>query len=258
MDWLILLSGLVLLLASGESLVRGAVSAALRFRVSTLVIGLTVVSIGTSAPELFVCLKAAYSGHDDISVGNVVGSNIANLGLVLGFTALLFPIGVERKSLTVDWPVMMGASLVFWWFLSDLTLDTVEGAISILILGTYIVLIIRKSRKSEKLRESIEEAEEIPEKTPLSFPVASLLVILGCVGLVFGSEWFLQGAVLIAKDLGVTDHVIGATLVAFGTSVPELATSCVAMFKKEAAISVGNLMGSNMFSVSRALSGIFP
>ncbi len=254
MNFLIMLSGLILLLASGEVIVRGAVSAAMRFGISTLVIGLTVVSLGTSAPELFVCLKAAIGGHDDISVGNVVGSNIANLGLVLGLTALIFPISVDRNSIVIDWPFMMGASLFFWWFLSDLSLTFWEGALSVLLLAGYIIFIVWRSRKDERLRKTIEQDEELEGRVSDPLPLSFLFLGVGIVGLTFWSDWFLKGAVKIAReDLGVSEHVIGLSLVAFGTSVPELATSGMAMFKKEANISVGNLMGSNMFNILAVL-----
>jgi len=233
----------VLIFIGGELLVKGAVGIALKFKVSTLVVGLTVVSFGTSAPELLVSLSAALDGRSAIAIGNVVGSNIANLALVLGVTCIIFPISVRRSTLRVDWNFMMLSSLILFAFMFDGIIHWREGAIMFTILLIYIVWSIRRSRRND--------ADEIEDDVELDklFIYYILFTVLGCVALVFGSDWMLDGAVDIAKYFDVSDGVIGATIIAFGTSVPELATSSIAAFRKETDISIGNLIGSNIFNI---------
>lgn len=240
---LILILGLATLVIGGELLVKGAVGIALKFKVSTLVVGLTVVSFGTSAPELLVSLSAALDGRSAIAIGNVVGSNIANLALVLGVTCIIFPISVRRSTLRVDWNFMMLSSLILFAFMFDGIINWWEGAIMFTILLIYIVWSIRRSRRND--------ADEIEDDVELDKPFIYfiLFTVLGCVALVFGSDWMLDGAVDIAKYFDVSDGVIGATIIAFGTSVPELATSSIAAFRKETDISIGNLIGSNIFNI---------
>jgi len=240
---LILILGLATLVIGGELLVKGAVGIALKFKVSTLVVGLTVVSFGTSAPELLVSLSAALDGRSAIAIGNVVGSNIANLALVLGVTCIIFPISVRRSTLRVDWNFMMLSSLILFAFMFDGIIHWWEGAIMFTILLIYIVWSIRRSRRND--------ADEIEDDVELDKPFIYyiLFTVLGCVALVFGSDWMLDGAVDIAKYFDVSDGVIGATIIAFGTSVPELATSSIAAFRKETDISIGNLIGSNIFNI---------
>lgn len=240
---LILILGLATLVIGGELLVKGAVGIALKFKVSTLVVGLTVVSFGTSAPELLVSLSAALDGRSAIAIGNVVGSNIANLALVLGVTCIIFPISVRRSTLRVDWNFMMLSSLILFAFMFDGIIHWREGAIMFTILLIYIVWSIRRSRRND--------ADEIEDDVELDklFIYYILFTLLGCVALVFGSDWMLDGAVDIAKYFDVSDGVIGATIIAFGTSVPELATSSIAAFRKETDISIGNLIGSNIFNI---------
>ena len=240
---LILILGLATLVIGGELLVKGAVGIALKFKVSTLVVGLTVVAFGTSAPELLVSLSAALDGRSAIAIGNVVGSNIANLALVLGVTCIIFPISVRRSTLRVDWNFMMLSSLILFAFMFDGIIHWREGAIMFTILLIYIVWSIRRSRRND--------ADEIEDDVELDKPFIYyiLFTVLGCVALVFGSDWMLDGAVDIAKYFDVSDGVIGATIIAFGTSVPELATSSIAAFRKETDISIGNLIGSNIFNI---------
>ena len=240
---LILILGLATLVIGGELLVKGAVGIALKFKVSTLVVGLTVVSFGTSAPELLVSLSAALDGRSAIAIGNVVGSNIANLALVLGVTCIIFPISVRRSTLRVDWNFMMLSSLILFAFMFDGIIHWREGAIMFTILLIYIVWSIRRSRRND--------ADEIEDDVELDklFIYYILFTLLGCVALVFGSDWMLDGAVDMAKYFDVSDGVIGATIIAFGTSVPELATSSIAAFRKETDISIGNLIGSNIFNI---------
>ncbi|PCJ82442.1 MAG: hypothetical protein COA57_13200 [Flavobacteriales bacterium] len=248
MAYLLLLGGLLVLVASGEALVRGAVGLALRFKISTLVVGMTVVSFGTSAPELLVSLQAALDGHADIALGNVVGSNITNLGLVLGLTAIIFPLAVARNTIRIDWPVMMLATVAFYIVIFDKTIGRIEGVLFVTALAVFSYLLIRNSRKEQKMmQQGGKEFTEEEEQTPVRKSI--LLVFIGCIGLAFGADWFVDGGVQIASNYGVSERVIGITLIAFGTSAPELVTSCMAAFRKEINISVGNLIGSNLFNI---------
>ncbi|WP_027419418.1 calcium/sodium antiporter [Crocinitomix catalasitica] len=245
--WLIL--GLATLIVGGEFLVRSAVSMAKRFHISTLVIGMTVISFGTSAPELIVSINAALTGHPEIAIGNVIGSNIANIALVLGITVLIFPLVVDRNSKIIDWPMMMLATLLFFFFSLDGIIVFYEGFVLFAILITFTYLLIRNSRKTTK-KAKLEAIEEAPsDEAEDSFPKSILLLIIGLTGLFFGAKWLLFGAVGIALELGMEERVIAVTIVAFGTSVPELITSAIAAIKKETGISIGNLIGSNIFNI---------
>ncbi|MAC95956.1 MAG: hypothetical protein CMC96_10695 [Flavobacteriales bacterium] len=247
MEYLLLILGLVILIGGAEFLVRGAVRLALRFAISPLVIGMTIVSFGTSAPELLVSLKGVLSGYPDVSVGAVVGSNIANLGLVLGITVLIFPIEVNRASIRIDWPMMMFASILFYIFALNGEINFWEGLIFVLILSAFTFWLIRKSRIEGK---ALQAEAEIPDEAPKDTAIKDLLfILLGLAGLYFGSEWLVESVVSIAKNFGVSEKVISVSVVAFGTSVPELVTSAVAAFRKETDISIGNLIGSNLFNI---------
>lgn len=247
MEYLLLILGLVILIGGAEFLVRGAVRLALRFTISPLVIGMTIVSSGTSAPELLVSLKGVLSGYPDVSVGAVVGSNIANLGLILGITVLIFPIEVNRASIRIDWPMMMFASILFYIFALNGEINFWEGLIFVLILSAFTFWLIRKSRIEGK---ALQAEAEIPDEAPKDTAIKDVLFIfLGLAGLYFGSEWLVESVVSIAKNFGVSEKVISVSVVAFGTSVPELVTSAVAAFRKETDISIGNLIGSNLFNI---------
>ena len=243
MDIIFLILGLLTLIVGGEFLVRGSVHIANRFNLSPLVIGMTIVSFGTSAPELIVSIKAALAGNPDIALGNVIGSNIANIGLVLGLTVLIFPMIIDRNTKIIDWPMMMFSSLLFFLFAYDGVIVRWEGLTLFALLIAFTFYIIRKSRKDVK---SVDEA--VGGDSP-HFGTSIMYLLAGLVGLYFGAEWLLGGAVNIAKDFGMEERVIAVTIVAFGTSVPELVTSCVAAFKKQTDISIGNLIGSNIFNV---------
>ena len=243
MDIFWLVTGLAVLIFSGDYLVKGAVGIAEKFKISPLVIGMTVVSFGTSAPELFVSVKAALMGSPDLAIGNVIGSNIANIALVLSITVLIFPIIVERNSKVIDWPMMMFSSILFYVFSLDNVISRVEGFILIAILIAFIVFLIRNSRKS-----NLHLDDDI-DGTPSNFPLTLLYLFGGLVGLKFGADWLLHGAIGLAKSFGMTEKVIAVTIVAFGTSVPELVASGVAAYKKQTDISIGNLVGSNIFNI---------
>jgi len=240
MDYLHLILGFVILLSSGDLLVKGGVALSSHFKISTLVVGVTVISFGTSAPELFVSLGAALSGSPDIAIGNVVGSNVSNIALVLGFTAILLPLPVKSNSIKFDWPVMMGASLLFFAFAQNNLIETWEGISFLILLVFFMVFTVLKSRNNKN--------EEF-KKPKQSIPLAVGLIVLASIGLYFGADLLVGAAKNIALGYGVSERVIGLTLVAFGTSVPELATSAIAALKKEMDISVGNIIGSNIFNI---------
>ncbi|MDG1915447.1 MAG: calcium/sodium antiporter [Crocinitomix sp.] len=250
--WLIL--GLVTLIVAGEFLVRGAVGIAKRFHISTLVIGMTVISFGTSAPELLVCLDAAMGGYPEIAIGNVVGSNIANIALVLGLTVLILPIVVDRNSKRIDLPMMLLATALFAVFALDGEIQRYEGAILFVILVAFTYWLIRNSRRKTKkemaaaaidVNDDDDEVAKVKDKPLLSI----LFLLIGFTGLLFGADWLVHGAIDIATHFGMEERVIAVTVVAFGTSIPELITSGVAAIKGETDISIGNLIGSNVFNI---------
>ncbi len=251
MAYLYLIAGIVLLLFGGDFIVKGAVDLALRLKVSILVIGMTVVSFATSAPELLVSLDAALNGYTDISFGNVVGSNIANISLILGLTALIVPLSVQVKTYRLDWWVMMGVTLLLGFFLyfnEDETrkLDRWEASIMVIILVVYNVLQVYASRKSNVKADIDTSGLRNPWLT-------FVFIVLGVAGLKYGSEFLIDGSVSLARDWGVSERVIGITVVSVGTSLPELAASLVAAFKGEPDLSVGNLIGSNIFNILAVL-----
>lgn len=247
MEYIQLALGLFALIVGGEFLVRGAISIALRLKVSALVIGMTVVSFGTSAPELLVSVGAAVGGHPDVSIGAVVGSNISNICLVLGITVLIFPIIISRDSLRIDWPLMMFASILFFLFASDEMLSFWEGLIFFLILIVFTSWLILKSRKEGKIMAEQSDVESQGKSN--SMIKDFFLFIVGLLGLYFGAEWLIDSVVLIARKFEVSEKFISISIVAFGTSLPELVTSTVAAFRKETDISIGNLIGSNVFNI---------
>jgi cation:H+ antiporter len=248
MTYFLLFIGLALLLVSGEVLVKGAVGLATRLRISKLVVGATVVSLGTSAPELLVSMQAALAGHPEIAIGNVVGSNIANIALVLGLVLIIFPLHVDKDTVRLDWPVMMFASTLFYLMAMNGILGFFEGLMLVAILIGYVSYAVYKSRKQSG-QDTESDFIELKSEARRGFGFLLLLIIGGSIGLVFGARWFLQGAVSIAEQFNVSEHLISVTLVAFGTSVPELFTSLVAAFRKQTDISIGNLIGSNTFNI---------
>ena len=236
--------GLVLLVVCGEGLVTGAVRIAEKFHISPMVLGMTVVAFGTSAPELIVSLDAAVSGHPEMAIGNVIGSNISNIALVLAMSAMILPIPVMSKRLTTDWGWMLGSSVLFFIFACNGSIVTYEGVILFTLLLLFLVSSIRAVRKVSK---SAESQEAKPKENKVWF---SLLLVLGASGgLALGADLLIGGASEIARGLGVTERVISITLVAFGTSLPELAASCMAAIRKQTDISIGNIIGSNIFNV---------
>lgn len=250
MSIVFLLIGFVLLVVGGEFLVRSSVALSLKLDISRMVIGLTVVSFATSAPELLVSLQAAIDGFSDISLGNVIGSNIANLGLVLGLTAMVSPLMVDRDFFRINWPTMMFFSIVLYFFLlSDNVLSRIEGFILLLGIVVYLFILIRRSRK--KHTAIVEEVDE-SLKSVSGFKM-TIWLLIGIFALWGGSELLVKGAVDLATSLGISERVISVTVIAIGTSVPELAASLIAAIKKEKAISLGNLIGSNIFNIASVL-----
>jgi len=239
MNVLLLIGGFVLLFFSGKYLVKGGVELANYFNIPTLVIGLTIVSFGTSAPELLVSLKAALSGHPDIAIGNVVGSNISNMALVLGITALIYPIPVVRKILRIDWPIMMLATLMLYFFILNGKIEHWEGIIFFVLLIAFNYLSVKKFRNGEN----------VVQKAAFPWHISLLIIVVSSVGLVFGANWLVEGASNIALNMGVDERIVSVSVIAFGTSVPELATSIIAALNKETDISIGNIIGSNIFNV---------
>lgn len=236
--------GLLILFFSGKYLVTGGVELANFFKIPTLIVGLTVVSFGTSAPELLVSLEAAFSGHPDISVGNVIGSSIANIALILGFTAAIFPIPVATKLIKFDWVAMLLVSvlLLVVSYTSGILYRWI-GLAFFLMLVYYNIHSVRSGRKNNK---------EI-KKPKIAWYFSLLIIIASSIGLVFGAKWLVLGATGIARNMGVSERIISVSVIAFGTSVPELATSVVAAFKKETDISIGNIIGSNIFNITGIL-----
>lgn len=222
---------------------RAAVALSLRFSIPKIVIGMTVVSFATSAPELIVSIQSALSGHPDLALGNVVGSNIANLGLVLAVTIIISPIDVTSSFYKTDWPIMMLASLLFYFFIvMDDKLVAYEGAILFILLLVFMVYLIKYQKTAV-----LDEAPEHDEALNVSKTVTYLL--LGGFSLWLGSETLIKGAVILAHDLGVSERIISVSIVSLGTSIPELSASIIAIINKEKAISLGNLIGSNIFNI---------
>ena len=244
--WVIL--GFVLLVIGGEFLVRASVALSFKFNISKMVIGMTVVSFATSAPELLVSLQAALSGSPAIAINNVVGSNIANIGLVLGITAMVSVIAVDQSFYKLNWPVMMVFSIALYYFLkNDNVLSAIEGGILFAGLIVFLVYLIRSVKKDAASDEVDDTLAAVS-----NFKIGVWLLI-GAAALYFGSEWLVDGSKAIALSVGVSEAVIGVSLIAIGTSVPELAASVIAAAKQEKAISLGNLIGSNIFNIASVL-----
>lgn len=240
----LLFFGLIVLIIGGNLLLKAAVSISLKFGIPKLLIGMTVVSLATSAPELIVSIKSALKGSPDLAISNVLGSNIANLGLVLAVTILFSPINISKSVYKKEWPIMMFSALYFLVVVLDGKITKTEGGILVCFLIMTISALIKFRDKSE-IELEIENEDSI---------VKSLItLIFGGVFLFYGSEWFIDGAISLANSFGISERIIGITVVSVGTSIPELVTSLVAVFNKEKSISLGNLLGSNIFNVFAVL-----
>ena len=240
--------GFLLLVVGGEFIVRSSVALSLKFNISKFVIGMTVVSFATSLPELIVSVNAALNNSPSIAINNVIGSNIANIGLVLGLISILGKITIDNYFYKRDWPWMFFFSLLMWFFISqDSVLQKYEGLILFLILIFFTLTIIKKSNYLD-FKGSIDD-----ELLKASNFKIFVWLIISSLTLYFGSEFLVDGAINLAKQISISEAVISVTIVAIGTSVPELAASLVAIAKKEEGISVGNLIGSNIYNIGSVL-----
>ena len=244
---LYLVGGLVLLFIGAEGLIRGSSNLAIKIGITPLVVGLTVVAFGTSAPELVVSLKAALIGNSSISLGNVIGSNIANIALILGVAALIRPLDVHANVIMREIPIMIGITILLIVLLLDGEIGLIDGLIFVSGVVLYTIVNIYLARKEKNPEVDAEFKEGLESK--LGVPISIVFMIVGLGLLVFGANLFVQSAVAIAKLFHLSDAVICLTIVAIGTSLPELITSIVASYKKEADIAIGNVVGSNIFNI---------
>lgn len=246
----ILVAGLALILVGANALTDGAASVAKRFKISDLVIGLTIVAFGTSAPELVISLLSSIQGSAEMAIGNVVGSNIFNILMIIGCTAMVLPIQVGQGTMSKEIPLVILSSLVLAFMANDIWLDggssNVIGRTDGLVLLAFFLIFMRYTFSIARNQDGESEEQKIVE-----MPVwrSSVYILGGLAGLIFGGQWFVEGASGIASSLGVSDSIIGLTLVAGGTSLPELATSVTAALKKNPGIAIGNVIGSNLFNL---------
>lgn len=250
--WTVLgiIAGLVLLVAGGELLVRGATRLAAAMRISPLVIGLTVVAFGTSSPELAVSLQSAFAGNADIALGNVVGSNILNVLFILGMSALIAPLVVSSQLIRLDVPLMVGASILLLLLGLDGSLGRIDGITMVVILFAYISWSVWQSRReSRMIQEEFADAAPSGRAGVLHATIQFVLIFGGLVLLGVGANWLVDGAVTIATHFGVSQLIIGLTIVAIGTSLPEVVTSVIAAYRGQRDIAVGNVVGSNLFNI---------
>ena len=245
--WMFL--GFLLLVLGGEFIVRASIAISLKFNISKVVIGMTVVAFATSLPELLVSIKAAVNGSSSIAINNVIGSNIANIGMVLGLTAIIGNIPVVKSFYRLDWPVMMFFSLMLYFFLyNDNLLSSFEGLILFTSLIIFLFFVVRYNAKDLSAADAIDESLN---KTS-GFKIL-IWIIFASFSLYYGAEWLVSSAIDLAKSIGVSEAVISVSVIAIGTSIPELATSVIAIAKNEKGISIGNLIGSNIFNIGSVL-----
>jgi cation:H+ antiporter len=249
MEYLLLLVGFALLIFSGRLLITSSVSLASRLKLSSFLIGLTVVAVGTSAPELLVSLTGAIKGHADMAVYNVVGSNVSNILLVLAVAALILPIPVMKDRVWFDGSALLIFCLVFWLFVRDLGISAIEGLIMLLLLAGFILISVNRSRRIPVSGRSTRE------ETPpgMRIWVALLGVVVASGGLALGADLLVDNAIRVAREMGLSERIIAVSMIAVGTSVPELTASAIAAFRKETDISIGNIIGSNIFNLGLVL-----
>ena len=255
LDVLLLVFGIGVLYFGAEWLVRGASRLAGSLGVSPMVVGLTVVSFGTSAPELVVCIVAAWGGNPDLAIGNVMGSNLANIGLILGLTSIVRPLEVQSRVVWREMPIMMIVTLALYPLMLDLEIDGGDGVILLLSLLAYLLFVFQSvgSEAPAVLGEYEDFIRAAGDEKSLVRAADVGLVLMGSAALVLGGYCIVEGAVQVATVLGISQVVIGLTVVAVGTSLPELATSLVAAVRCESDIAVGNVIGSNIFNISAIL-----
>ena len=249
LPYVYLVVGLILLSGGADFLIRGAIGLANRLEISPLVIGLTVVALGTSLPELVVCVRAALAGASGIAVGNVVGSNIANILLIIGAGALIFPITANRNHFIRDSVILIGATAIFVAVALSGSFGQLSGIVMVFCLFAFLVYsyVQGKNHGSDDL--SLIDLDEVNPEEPISGLKATVWVLGGLVAVAVGAELLVDGATTIARSLGVSEEVIGLTMVAIGTSLPELATVAAAAAKRHTDVIVGNVMGSNIFNI---------
>ncbi|MCB0724111.1 MAG: calcium/sodium antiporter [Ignavibacteriae bacterium] len=243
--------GFVIMIKGADVLVDGSASLAKKFNISNLVIGLTVVAFGTSAPELVVNVIASFSGNTDIAIGNILGSNIANILLILGVSSIIYPLTVHKNTVRKEIPYSLVVAVVLGFLVGDIFIDNaphamltrVDGIILILFFGGFLYYTYRLSKEENESPIDTEIKE-------MGIGKSIIFVLLGLVGLVLGGNWIVEGAVVIATSLGMSQSFIGLTIVAIGTSLPELATSAVAAYKRNTDIAIGNVVGSNIFNIT--------
>jgi len=243
--YIYLAAGLLVLIFCGNVLVTGSVQIARHFKISTLVVGLTIVAYVTSAPEMFISVGAALNGAHDIALGNVIGSNIANIGCILAIVVIISPIPIRNKAIGIDFLIMFAVTVLLFIFGFNGVIGLYEGIIFVVILIVYTVLSVIKAKKKTET-EKIEPATIKPL-------IALLMIAAAVVGLYFSSDWFVHGAREIALQWGVSERVIAVSIIAVGTSMPEFVSSLVAAFRKEADLSIGNIIGSNFFNITGVL-----
>ncbi len=244
MAFIAIVVGLLLLIKGGDWLLKSSVSLSLNLSIPKAVIGMTVVSFATSAPELIVSIQSALAGYSDIALGNVVGSNIANLAFVLAITILITPIAVPKSFLKTDWPMLMLATILFIGMIAfDGILSSVEGLVMVLILIAFLYYLLKGQGVSEVTEEASEEFELLNSFQTIQYLIA------GGFALWLGSETLVRGAISLASLMGVSERVISISIISVGTSIPELSASIIAIIRKEKAISLGNLIGSNIFNI---------
>jgi cation:H+ antiporter len=253
MTLVLFIAGLILLIIGAEALVRGASKLAVAAGISPLVIGLTVVAYGTSAPEMAVSVQSALAGQADLALGNVVGSNIFNALFILGISALIVPLAVSRQLIKIDVPIMIGISFLLALLARDGNVSRIEGALLFAGVATYTIFVIRQSRKEKKQVQDEYAKEYGNGKAKQHWLINAGLIVLGLGLLVLGSRWLVNGAIAIAQKLGVSELIIGLTIIAAGTSLPEVATSIIASIRGERDIAVGNVVGSNIFNILSVL-----
>lgn len=248
--------GLLILYLGAEWLVKGSAELAKGLGLSPFIIGLTVVAFGTSAPELFVSLTASFKQNNDIVMGNIIGSNIANIGLVLGLAALIYPLKVSAKTLRTEVPMMIGATILFCLLAYDLKMSLLDGCILVLGIVLFIIYTVRNATQKEPIPPPVGEAISAPGGRSTGGGAKHVgLLLIGLGGLMGGAHLMVNSGVYIAKQFGVRELVIGLTLIALGTSLPELAISIVAAYRRETALCIGNALGSNIFNILFVLGG---
>ncbi|MFC2113507.1 calcium/sodium antiporter [Bacteroidota bacterium] len=246
MEYLLLLLGFTFLIFSGRLLITSSVSIAKRFNLSPFVIGVTIVAIGTSAPELLVSLTGALKGHTDVAVYNIVGSNISNILLVLAIATIILPIQVQARAIWFDGSFMLTFSLLTWFFLRDLRFSSIEGAFILLLLVLFVIMSLVHSRRDTQ--------DDLPSGKPGKKSWIAVVGVIGASGgLALGANLLVDNAVSIARQIGLSERIISVSMIALGTSIPELTTSVIAAFRKQTDISIGNIMGSNIFNIGFVL-----